>query len=238
MGGDTGVSTLGCGFFAAARDRPPRGAMFTDRTDAGERLADELESRGVDPDIVLGIPRGGLPAAAAVAGRLGRPLNVVVAKKIALPSNPEYAVGAVTAEGAAWYETDILGQLGLEESDLEDEREQARRRAEEKRDAFLDGLSPPELEGRHVLIVDDGVATGATMRACIRTANAAGADRVTVAVPVASPTTVPELEQEADEVIVLETPERFRAVGQFYQSFDQVPTEKAVEYLETATAAS
>jgi predicted phosphoribosyltransferase len=211
--------------------------MFTDRADAGDRLADELEARDLDPDIVLGIPRGGLPVADAVAERLGVPLDVVVAKKIALPSNPEYAVGAVTADGVAWHDEEVMRQLGLDEDDLEAERERARQRAEEKHDAFLDGRIPPELEGKHVLIVDDGAATGATMRACIRTADAAGAERVTAAVPVASPTTVPELEMEADEVIALETPERFRAVGQFYQAFGQVPTEKAVEYLEEATAA-
>ena len=210
------------------------GYMFTDRTEAGERLADELEDRDLDPDIVLGIPRGGLPPAAAVAKRLGVPLDIVVAKKIALPSNPEYAVGAVTADDVAWYDEDVIRQYELDEETLKNAREQARQRAEEKQDAFLDDRTPPALEDKHTLIVDDGVATGATMRACIRTASAAGANRVTVAVPVASPTTVPKLEAEADEVIALETPERFRAVGQFYQSFDQVPTERAVEYLKEA----
>lgn len=162
------------------------------------------------------------------------PLGIVVAKKITLPSNPEHAIGAVTADDVAWYDEDIIRRHGLDEETLEQAREQARQRAEEKRGAFLDDRTSPELGGKHVLIVDDGVATGATMRACIRTAKAAGANRVTVVVPVSSPTTVSKLEAEADEVITLETPERFRAVGQFYRSFDQVPTERAVEYLEEA----
>lgn len=206
--------------------------MFTDRADAGQRLADELEARGVEADIVLTIPRGGVPVAKPIAERLDAPLDIIVAKKIALPSNPEYAVGAVTPDGAAWYDSDTLDRLDLSESDLRTEEERARDRAAEKRDAFLDEREPADLDGRHVLLVDDGIATGATMQACIRTAKTAGASRVTVAVPVASPTTVPEL--EADEVIALETPERFRAVGQFFQRFDQVSSEEAVRYLERA----
>ncbi|ELZ36536.1 phosphoribosyltransferase [Halorubrum saccharovorum DSM 1137] len=210
--------------------------MFTDRADAGEQLASMLEERGVDADIVLGIPRGGLPAAAAVAERLGVPLDVIVAKKIAHPGNPEYAVGAVTADDVAWYDDEPLRQLGLDEDELDDERERARQRAEEKLDGFQDGRPPVDLEGKHVLIVDDGVATGATMRSCVRTAKDGGASRVTVAVPVAPSTRVPELEREADAVITLRAPERFTAVGRFHQTFDQVSTEEAVEYLEASAA--
>ena len=125
---------------------------------------------------------------------------------------------------------------GLDEDELDDERERARQRAEEKLDAFRDGRPPADLEGKHVLIVDDGVATGATMRSCVRTAKDGGASRVTVPVPVAPSTRVPELEREADAVIPLRAPERFTAVGRFHQTFDQVSTEEAVEYLEASAA--
>jgi predicted phosphoribosyltransferase len=211
--------------------------MFADRADAGEQLADELASRSVDPDVVLGVPRGGLPVADAVAERLGASLDIVVAKKIALPHNQEYAVGAVTADGEAWYDEDIIQQLGIDESELTDQEMQARRRAIEKRDAFRDGRPAREIAGKRVVVVDDGIATGATMRACVRSVVDAGADEVIVAVPVASPTSVPELQLEADEVIALQTPERFRAVGQYYGAFDQVSTAEAVEYLEELAAA-
>ncbi len=206
--------------------------MYADRADAGEQLADHLIERGIEADIVLGIPRGGLPVASVVADRLGLPLDVVVAKKIAHPENPEYAVGAVTADGVSWYDDEVLAQLGLDADDLEDERDQAIAKAAEKLADFRGEREQPELAGRHVLVVDDGIATGATMRACVRTVDAAGAARVTAAVPVAPPTAVPDLEVDADEVIALETPERFRAVGQFYQTFEQVATEEALRYLE------
>jgi predicted phosphoribosyltransferase len=212
--------------------------MFTDRTDAGERLAAELDSRAIEADVVLGVPRGGLPVAGAVAERLGAPLDVVVAKKIALPHNQEYAVGAVTPEGEAWYDEATIRQLGVDESELAAREAAARERAAEKRDAFWDGREPVDVSGKRVVVVDDGVATGATMRACVRALVDAGAERVTVAVPVASPTSVPELQVEADEVVALRTPERFRAVGQFYDSFDQLSTAEAVEYLETSAVAS
>lgn len=206
--------------------------MFTDRTEAGERLADELARRGVAADVVLGIPRGGLPVAHAVAERLGAPLDVIVAKKIALPNNPEYAVGAVTADGDAWYHDGVLDQLGVAKAELDAERERARLRAVEKRKAFRDDGETSDVTGKRVVVVDDGIATGATMRACVRELVANDAKHVTVAVPVAAPTSVPELEMEADDVVALHTPERFRAVGQFYQSFDQISTEEAVSYFE------
>jgi predicted phosphoribosyltransferase len=210
--------------------------MFADRTDAGEQLADELAARSIAADVVLGIPRGGLPVADAVAERLGVPLDVVVAKKIALPHNQEYAVGAVTAEGDAWYDEDTVRQLGIDESELAEQEAKARERADEKRAAFRNDCPPREVAGKRVVIVDDGIATGATMRACVRSVVDAGAEQVVVAVPVASPTSVPELQLEADDVIALQTPDRFRAVGQFYGSFDQISDAEAVEYVEESAA--
>jgi len=211
--------------------------MFTDRADAGEQLADELVTRGTEADLVLGIPRGGLPVARPVAERLGAPLDIVVAKKITLPDNQEYAIGAVTAGGEAWYDTAVVGRLGVEEPQLDVQEQQARDRAREKEAAFRDGRPAPEFEDKRVVIVDDGIATGATMRACVRALVEAGASRVIVAVPVASPSSVQELHLEADEVVALQTPESFRAVGQFYRDFGQVSTAEAVEYLEQTSTA-
>lgn len=209
--------------------------MFTDRADAGEQLADELQRRGIEADLVLGVPRGGLPVAKPVADRLGAPLDVVVAKKISLPDNQEYAIGAVTAEGKAWYDTSVIERLGVDEPQLDVQEQTARERAREKEAAFRDGRPAPEIEGKRVIVVDDGIATGATMRACVRALVEAGASRVVVAVPVASPTSATELELDADAVVALQTPERFRAVGQFYRDFGQVSTAEAVAYLDEQT---
>jgi predicted phosphoribosyltransferase len=210
--------------------------MFADRADAGERLADELTSRGIEADLVVGVPRGGLPVAEAVAQRLGAPLDVVVAKKIALPNNQEYAIGAVTAGGETWYDDRTVEQLTVDESALAKQEANAHERAVKVREAFRDDRPPLAVAGKRVIVVDDGLATGATMRACVRQLVDNGAEAVVVAVPVASPTSVPPLQLVADEVIALRTPERFRAVGQFYDSFDQVPTVEAVEFFQESAA--
>lgn len=211
--------------------------MFEDRSQAGRRLGEELASRGIEADLVLGIPRGGLPVADAVAERLDAPLDVVVAKKIALPHNQEYAIGAVTADGDAWYNGETVEQLNVDESELLEQERIARERAVEKREGFRDDRPPADVAGKRVVVVDDGIATGATMRACVKSLNDRGAEEVIVAVPVGAPSAIPDLLLVADEVIALKTPRRFRAVGRFYESFDQVSTAEAVEFLQESAAA-
>ncbi|GAB3676590.1 phosphoribosyltransferase [Halopiger thermotolerans] len=206
--------------------------MFDDRTEAGDRLAAELERRGVEADVVLGIPRGALPVARPVADALGADLDVVVARKMGAPNNPELALGAVASDGSVWYNDDLIDRLGVSDDYLEEIREEEAQNAAEKADRYRDSPGLPSLEGKRVLVVDDGVATGATATACLRQVRAADADSVALAVPVGSPQSVAELEREADEVIALETPENFRAVGQFYREFGQVTDEEAIGYLE------
>lgn len=204
--------------------------MFRDRTQAGERLADALEQAGVAADVVLAIPRGALPLGRAVADRLGAPLDVVVAKKIGAPDNPELAVGAVAEDGSVWRNRDLIAELGVEEAYLERERRSVAEAAREKADRYRQGPSP-DLTGRRVVVVDDGVATGATMRACLQRVRESDPASVVVAVPVGPPDTLADLEAFADEVIALETPEAFRAVGAYYRDFAQVPDEEARTYL-------
>ena len=206
--------------------------MFRDRTDAGERLADVLDDHDVEADVVLAIPRGGLPVGRAVADRLGVPLDVVAARKIGAPHNPELAVGAVASDGTAWLNDALVSDLGLSEGFLEGGIERERAAAEEKVNRYRAGREPLDLAGKRVLIVDDGVATGATTIACVRQVKNAGAERVTLAVPVGPPDTVERLGAEADEVICVETPPHFGAVGQFYDSFGQVSDEEAMTYLD------
>lgn len=206
--------------------------MFQDRTDAGERLGAELSRRGVEADVVLGIPRGGLPVARPVAEELGADVDVVVASKIGAPGNPELAIGAVSSDGSVWLNDALVHRLGVPETYIDAQREEEAAYARGKAERYRNGEYVPDLEGERVVVVDDGVATGATARACLRQVDEAGAERVVLAVPVGSPDSVAEIESEADDVVALETPTEFGAVGQFYREFGQVSDEKAMGYLE------
>jgi predicted phosphoribosyltransferase len=206
--------------------------MFRDRVDAGDRLAAVVAERGIDADVVLAIPRGGLPLGRAVADALEAPLDVVVAKKLGAPRNPEYAIAAVAADGSEWRNERAIDHLAIDEAYVERERERVAESAREKERRYRGDRKPLDLDGKRVVVVDDGVATGATVRACIESVKARGSVRVVVAVPVGSPDTVRELQDRADEVVCLQTPANFRAVGQFYRSFEQVSDEEAMAYLD------
>lgn len=210
--------------------------MFRNRTEAGEELADLLDTEDVEADVVLGIPRGALPVARPVADALGVPLDIVVASKIGAPNNPELAIGAVASDGSAWLNQDIIAQLDVSEEYIEREREREAENARQKVDRYRGDRDPPELAGKRVVVVDDGIATGATARACLRQVGAAGAERVILAVPVGSPGTIEELQSEAVEVIAVESPPHFSAVGQFYERFEQVSDEEAMAYLDDGRA--
>lgn len=208
--------------------------MFSDRTDAGRRLAERLRERGVTADVVLAIPRGGLPVGRAVADALGLPLDVVAARKLGAPGNPELAVGAVAADGTVWLNDPFVAQLGLDRTGLEDAIERERAVAQQKVERYRGDRPPLDLRRKTVLVVDDGVATGATTIACLRQVRAGGAARVVLGVPVGPPDAVARLEQEADEVVCVATPADFGAVGRFYDSFTQVSDEEAMGYLDPA----
>ncbi|WP_135854205.1 phosphoribosyltransferase [Halorussus salinus] len=206
--------------------------MFRDRTDAGRQLADLLDDHDVTADVVLGIPRGGLPVARPVADALGVPLDVVVASKISAPNNPELAVGAVASDGSVWRNEELLDRLGVTDEYFERERESEAEAASEKLERYRGTDEPPDLTGKRVLVVDDGLATGATTVAALRQVRAAGAEAVLLGVPVGSPDSVERLRAEADEVLAVETPPHFGSVGQFYDSFEQVSDDEAMGYLE------
>lgn len=206
--------------------------MFADRTDAGEQLAAEVRRSAFDVDVVLGIPRGGLPVARPVADALGAPLDVVVASKVGAPGNPELAVAAVADDGTTWRNDSLVASLDLTTGYLDEEIDHERRAASEKRRRYREGRPSLSLAGKHILVVDDGLATGATMFACVERVRAAGAARVAAAVPVGSPRTTDELARRVDDLVVLERPRRFAAVGQFYRDFSQVTDEEAMALLD------
>ncbi|MEF8856747.1 MAG: phosphoribosyltransferase family protein [Haloplanus sp.] len=205
---------------------------FADRTDAGQRLATELVDRGIDADLVLAIPRGGLPLGRAVADAFDAPLDIVVASKIGAPHNPEYAIGAVASDGSVWLDDDAIDRLGVSDAYIEREQEAEVEAAREKAARYRGDREAPDLTGESVVVVDDGVATGSTALAALRLVREGGAERVVLAIPVGPPETVAELEDVADEVVALRTPEQFGAVGAFYDRFDQVTDEEAMTYLD------
>lgn len=205
---------------------------FKDRTEAGHELGVALRERDLDVDIVLAIPRGGLPLGRAVADALDVPLDIVVASKIGAQGNPEYAIGAVASDGSVWRNEAAFLGLESDEEYFEQECENEAANARQKADRYRGEQPKPDLAGKTIAVVDDGVATGSTVRACLRMLEKSDAERVVLAVPVGPPETVRELQELADEVICLETPGDFRGVGQFYERFDQVSDEEAIAYLK------
>ena len=204
---------------------------FRDRTEAGEKLGEALRERAIDVELVLAIPRGGLPIGRAVADALGVPLDIVVASKIGAPGNPEYAIGAVGSDGTVWRNEAGIRNTGVDEAYFEREREREAANAREKADRYRRGRPEHDPTGKTVAVVDDGVATGATVRASLAMLREAGVESIVLAVPVGPPDTVEELSELADTVVCLETPTHFGGVGQFYDRFDQVTDEEAMAYL-------
>lgn len=205
--------------------------MFEDRSSAGLRLAERLRAQGIQPDIVLAVPRGGLPLGRAVADEFDVPLDIVAAKKLGAPGNPEFAIGAAASDGSVWLNDEVIDRLSVPEEYVTAEQERAAATAREKVETYR-SWDAPALTGERVVVVDDGVATGATIRACLAATRNAGAREVILAVPVGPPETLEKLENEGHTVVALERPTNFRAVGVHYRTFGQVSDEEAQTYLE------
>lgn len=204
---------------------------FEDRIHAGRVLAERLGPYRGKNVLVLGIPRGGVPVAAEVARRLDADLDVIVARKLGAPDQPELAIGAVTANGGEFINEEILQAVGASGKYLEQTREKQIAEAR-RREALFRGDRPAEsIEGRVVILVDDGLATGATMRAAVASVRKHRPARLVVAVPVGSRQACDALRSEADEVMCPSIPEYFGAVGYFYRNFEPTEDAEVVEIL-------
>lgn len=204
---------------------------FTDRRSAGRQLAAALEHLRDQDVVVLGLPRGGVPVAHEVARALGAPLDVVVVRKLGLPGQPELAMGAVGEGGAVVLNDRVLAVGGVRPQELEQARVREAAEVERRTQRLRGGAAREPLAGRTALLVDDGIATGATVRAACQVVRALGAARVVVAAPVAPPSAVQQLREEADEVVCLASPAHFSAVGSWYRDFAQTPDDEVIRLL-------
>lgn len=204
---------------------------FKDREEAGKRLGEELQSGNMRPDLVLPIPRGGLPVGRKVADFLNAELDVVVASKIGAPGNPELGIGAVASDGSYWLNQDMIESHEIPEEFVEESIEREASNASEKLEFMRGEEELPEIRGRKTVVVDDGIATGGTAIACLRQLRKGGAEEVILAVPVGPQDAEEKLKDEAGEIVILETPEVFGSVGSHYRNFKQVTDEEAKAYL-------
>lgn len=212
--------------------------IFKDRKQAGQLLAEEVARHGYADPIVFGLPRGGVPVAAEVAAKLKAPLDVILVRKIGAPMQPELAVGAVVDGDAPEIvrNEELIRELGLSEDHVREEAQRQLAIIEARRKLWVAGRPRVPVQDKTAIIVDDGIATGATVRASLHALKRQGSKRTVVATPVAPLQAVEALREEADDVICLETPEYFGAIGFFYQDFSQVSDAEVSRLLNSMSA--
>ena len=209
--------------------------MFRDRRDGGRALAHVLSAYAERPDVVvLALPRGGVPVGYEVARALHVPLDVYIVRKLGVPGHEEYAMGAIASGGVRVLNEKIVQLLGIPDDAVEAVARAEQRELERRERQYREGRPPLDVRGRTVILVDDGLATGATMLAAVKALQAEQAERIVVAVPTAAPQTCEDMRHEADEVICATTPEPFHAVGLWYRDFDQTSDEEVHELLAQA----
>ncbi len=210
--------------------------MFRDRSEAGGALADRLDEMTLTDPVVLALPRGGLPVALPVAERLGAPLDLLLVRKIGAPGHEELAAGAVVDGDVhqVVFNSHVLSILGLTEDDFRDKVAAKLAEIDERRTRYLGDAVPVPVEGRTAVVVDDGIATGATVKAALRGLRLRNPKAIILAVPVAPRDSLTEIAPLVDEIVCLEVPEPFNAVGAHYQHFDQVDDMQVVSMMTAA----
>jgi putative phosphoribosyl transferase len=210
-------------------------SRFHDRFDAGRALARELTAYSDDPDVrVFALPRGGVPVAFEVARALRVPLDVFMVRKLGLPGHEEFAMGAIASGGLVVLDGLVIRRFGLSDSQVERVIQRERRELERREHHYRGDWPLPDVSGRTVILVDDGLATGSTMRAAVAALKQEHPKRIVVAVPIGSPDTCDELREDADDVVCAATPEPFYAVGLWYHDFSQTTDEEVIELLARA----
>ena len=209
---------------------------FLNRSDAGRQLAAELLPRygGRSDVLVLGLPRGGVPVAFEMAVALDAPLDVFVVRKLGLPGHEEFGIGAIASGGVRVVDDSVLRAYGVDSRTLEEITEREQRELERRERRYRDDRPFPAIQDRVVILVDDGLATGSTMRAAVAALRAEGPREIVVAVPVGAPETCSAMARLADDVVCLMTPEPFYAVGLWYENFDQTDDDEVHDLLERA----
>jgi putative phosphoribosyl transferase len=209
---------------------------FSDREEAGRQLASRLLGYKDEAPIVLGLPRGGVPVAYEVAKALGAPLDLWVVRKVGAPGFQEYGLGAVAEGGIVYLNSEAVEEVGASPSEVREIVLRKTADVAERAQRLRGGQPPPRVEGRTVILVDDGIATGGTVRAAIQSLRCARPRRIVLAVPVAASQALEELQELADDIVcVLDTPSLY-AIGAWYENFQQVPDEEVVRLLERARA--
>ena len=205
--------------------------LFANRVEAGKRLASALKVLVGKDAIVLAIPRGGVVVGYEVAETLALLLDVIIPRKIGAPGNPELAIGAMTEDGTVLLDAKLVEYLHVSENYIKKESASQKLEIQRRLKLYRGDVPYPSLENREVILIDDGIATGSTMKAALVSVRKRGAKTVVVAIPVGPPSTIAELEKEADHVACLHTPEAFYAIGQFYEDFAQTRDEEVTRLL-------
>jgi putative phosphoribosyl transferase len=209
--------------------------QFFNRTEAGQFLAENLGSYANRDDVlVLALPRGGVPVAAEVAKRLNAPLDVCVVRKLGLPGHPELAMGAIASGGVRVFNGEVVNALRIPDEVIDAVSAEELAELQRREKVYRAGLPPLDVEGKTIIVVDDGIATGSTMLAAVSALRQLNAARIIIAAPVVAASTYREMQRHADEVIAVILPERFYAVGQWYEDFSQTSDEKVRELLAQA----
>lgn len=206
-------------------------SLLKDRVEAGKQLAKAMKNVGKDA-IILAIPRGGVVVGFEVAKALGIQLDIIITKKIGAPDNPELAIGAVAEDGTYSLDEEIANQIYIPKGYVEEEVKQMREEIHRRLVRYRGEVPYPAIQNRDVIVVDDGVATGSTLKAALKLLRRRGVKSLTVAVPVGPADTIRELEKFADHVVCLHTPSLFYAIGQFYDDFSQTTDEEVAVLLE------
>lgn len=209
--------------------------IFGDRVDAGRRLAEKLRAYANREDVVvLGIPRGGVPVAFEVAAALNAPLDVFLSRKLGVPGQEELAFGAVATGGVRVLDQELIEAVGISKQEIEQITQKVRAELERRERVYRGARPPFNLEGKVAILIDDGIATGSSMRAAINALRQLKPARVVVAVPVAPLSTCNRLKSDVDELICVHMPESFYAIGQFYADFSQVADEEVTDLIHRA----